>query len=61
VKQRCQRPKIFGAEAFPQALSLNRPLDQNRVDSIPRRSFSQGKQVDAMGVVRLLKEQQPDI
>src|SRR5258708_18400985 len=32
VKQRRQRPQIFGSKALPQALSLNRPLDQNRVD-----------------------------
>ena len=32
MKQRRQRPKIFGTKALLQALSLNRPLDQNRVD-----------------------------
>jgi hypothetical protein len=32
MEQRCQDPKILDAEALPQAFSLNRSLDQNRVD-----------------------------
>ena len=32
VEQPSQGPKILGAEALPQALALNGPLDQNRVD-----------------------------
>ena len=32
MEQRSQDPKILDAEALPQAFSLNRSLDQNRVD-----------------------------
>jgi hypothetical protein len=32
MERRCRGPKILGAQAFPQVLSLICPLDQNRVD-----------------------------
>jgi hypothetical protein len=32
MEWRCRGPKILGAHAFPQVLSLICPLEQNRVD-----------------------------